>query len=143
MNSEIVQFSIKCNTFSTCVKIYLRSFSGSKPRKLLKQHRVGEFCVALFIFRFLKQFDAIWFIWLKPFDGCPLHFKYCVFQNSSHQSLSVYSVLRIFAMAGNRTRVNCLEGSYAHHYTTIACWNLKWFDDTCTCRFLIYCQSGE
>ena len=25
-----------------------------------------------------------------------------------------------FAMAGNRTRVNCLEGSYAHHYTTIA-----------------------
>ena len=24
------------------------------------------------------------------------------------------------AMAGNRTRVNCLEGSYAHHYTTIA-----------------------
>ena len=25
------------------------------------------------------------------------------------------------AMAGNRTRVNCLEGSYAYHYTTIAC----------------------
>lgn len=24
------------------------------------------------------------------------------------------------AMAGNRTQVNCLEGSYAHHYTTIA-----------------------
>ena len=24
------------------------------------------------------------------------------------------------AMAGNRTRVNCLEGSYAHHYTTNA-----------------------
>ena len=23
-------------------------------------------------------------------------------------------------MAGNRTRVNCLEGSYAHQYTTIA-----------------------
>ena len=23
-----------------------------------------------------------------------------------------------FALAGNRTRVNCLEGSYAHHYTT-------------------------
>ena len=23
-------------------------------------------------------------------------------------------------MAGNRTRVNCLEGSYAHHYTTNA-----------------------
>ena len=34
------------------------------------------------------------------------------------------------AMAGNRTRVNCLEGSYAHHYTTIAgyvvlCWYLQ------------------
>ena len=25
------------------------------------------------------------------------------------------------ALAGNRTRVNCLEGSYAHHYTTNAC----------------------
>ena len=24
------------------------------------------------------------------------------------------------AMAGNRTRINCLEGNYAHHYTTIA-----------------------
>lgn len=24
------------------------------------------------------------------------------------------------ALAGNRTRVNCLEGSYAHHYTTNA-----------------------
>ena len=23
-------------------------------------------------------------------------------------------------MAGNRTRINCLEGNYAHHYTTIA-----------------------
>ena len=26
----------------------------------------------------------------------------------------------ISALAGNRTRVNCLEGSYAHHYTTNA-----------------------
>ena len=25
------------------------------------------------------------------------------------------------ASAGNQTRVNCLEGSYAHHYTTDAC----------------------
>ena len=24
------------------------------------------------------------------------------------------------AMAGNRTRINCLEGNYAYHYTTIA-----------------------
>ena len=30
-------------------------------------------------------------------------------------------------MAGNRTRVNWLEGSYAHHYTTIAWWkNMNW-----------------
>ena len=28
-------------------------------------------------------------------------------------------------MAGNRTRVNCLEGSYAHHYTTNA-WCNNW-----------------
>ena len=26
-----------------------------------------------------------------------------------------------FASAGNRTRINCLEGSYADHYTTDAC----------------------
>ena len=26
----------------------------------------------------------------------------------------------MYASAGNRTRVNCLEGSYAHHYTTDA-----------------------
>ena len=25
-----------------------------------------------------------------------------------------------YALAGNRTRVNCLEGSYANHYTTNA-----------------------
>ena len=28
---------------------------------------------------------------------------------------------QLAALAGNRTRVNCLEGSYAHHYTTNAC----------------------
>ena len=27
---------------------------------------------------------------------------------------------RASALAGNRTRVNCLEGSYANHYTTNA-----------------------
>ena len=27
---------------------------------------------------------------------------------------------KMAASAGNRTRVNCLEGSYAHHYTTDA-----------------------
>ena len=26
----------------------------------------------------------------------------------------------VSALAGNRTRVNCLEGSYANHYTTNA-----------------------
>ena len=29
-------------------------------------------------------------------------------------------ILTKHASAGNRTRVNCLEGSYAHHYTTDA-----------------------
>ena len=28
----------------------------------------------------------------------------------------------VSALAGNRTRINCLEGSYAHHYTTSAWW---------------------
>ena len=39
-------------------------------------------------------------------------------------------------MAGNRTRVNCLEGSYAHHYTTIA-WMTQFSDKSCTdlCNF--------
>ena len=30
------------------------------------------------------------------------------------------NTLKKSAMAGNRTRINCLEGNYAHHYTTIA-----------------------
>ena len=29
--------------------------------------------------------------------------------------------LKAAALTGNRTRVNCLEGSYANHYTTNAC----------------------
>lgn len=31
-----------------------------------------------------------------------------------------YSAKRKRATAGNRTRINCLEGNYAHHYTTVA-----------------------
>ena len=27
------------------------------------------------------------------------------------------------ATAGNRTRINCLEGNYANHYTTVALWS--------------------
>ena len=33
-------------------------------------------------------------------------------------------------MAGSRTRVNCLEGSYANRYTTNACWILEIVHDT-------------
>ena len=37
------------------------------------------------------------------------------------------------AMAENRTRVNCLEGNYANHYTTIAsCSIYPSFFSTCT-----------
>ena len=32
------------------------------------------------------------------------------------------------ALAGNRTRVNCLEGSYAFHYTTNATFKLKYLE---------------
>ena len=35
-------------------------------------------------------------------------------------SCSLNQRKRVIASAGNRTRVNCLEGSYAHHYTTDA-----------------------
>ncbi|XP_066486512.1 tumor necrosis factor ligand superfamily member 12 [Tiliqua scincoides] len=41
----------------------------------------------------------------------------------SSQKMGAYKERRkraVFALAGNRTRVNCLEGSYAHHYTTNA-----------------------
>ena len=31
-------------------------------------------------------------------------------------------------MAGNRTRVDCLEGNHANLYTTIACYTLKSFN---------------
>jgi hypothetical protein len=36
------------------------------------------------------------------------------------QNREIILVKKVFAMAGNRTRVNCLEGNYANHYTTIA-----------------------
>ena len=46
--------------------------------------------------------------------------------NVAHFCLSAYFLTnkarnrkKLTAMAGNRTQVNCLEGSYAHHYTTI------------------------
>ena len=43
------------------------------------------------------------------------------------------------ASAGNRTRINCLEGSYADHYTTDASggqiWHLR--DTSCKCMKLV------
>ena len=36
----------------------------------------------------------------------------------------------MFASAGYRTRVNCLEGSYAHHYTTDASRLFKFLVDS-------------
>ena len=39
---------------------------------------------------------------------------------SKFESVNESVGLKITAMAGNRTQVNCLEGSYAYHYTTIA-----------------------
>ena len=45
------------------------------------------------------------------------------------------------ASAGNRTRVNCLEGSYANHYTTDASYSnrlkLDFLNGKCICK-LIY-----
>ena len=38
----------------------------------------------------------------------------------SFHNCSLNQTIRVIASAGNRTRVNCLEGSYAHHYTTDA-----------------------
>ena len=40
------------------------------------------------------------------------------------------------ASAGNRTRVNCLEGSYAHHYTTDALILAPGMKFECICQCL-------
>ena len=39
---------------------------------------------------------------------------------SKFESVNESVGLKVTAMAGNRTQVNCLEGSYAYHYMTIA-----------------------
>ena len=44
------------------------------------------------------------------------------------------------ASAGNRTRVNCLEGSYAHHYTTDA---LQYTEVTTKSIFFVLKERGE
>ena len=36
------------------------------------------------------------------------------------RSQAPFTKIYTYAMAGNRTRINCLEGSYADHYTTDA-----------------------
>ena len=46
----------------------------------------------------------------NPGHGMPEHFA----DNSSQGGQ------KVTASAGNRTRINCLEGSYADHYTTDA-----------------------
>ena len=43
----------------------------------------------------------------------------CIFQQGS-MTIFTHTGWHKNASAGNRTRVNCLEGSYAHHYTTDA-----------------------
>ena len=40
-------------------------------------------------------------------------------------------------MAGNRTRINCLEGSYAHHYTTDASGNNDELDKTGIIKYFV------
>ena len=40
--------------------------------------------------------------------------------NNSNDFKGGKKKIKFNASAGNRTRVNCLEGSYAHHYTTDA-----------------------
>ncbi|XP_058611963.1 uncharacterized protein LOC131527121 [Onychostoma macrolepis] len=43
------------------------------------------------------------------------------FSKNARSSASASARAKGNALAGNRTRVNCLEGSYARHYTTNAC----------------------
>ena len=55
---------------------------------------------------------------LNKLASGPVHAKTQVyFSELFSQSLKQK---KIIASAGNQTRVNCLEGSYAHHYTTDA-----------------------
>ena len=48
----------------------------------------------------------------------------CIFQRGS-MTIFTHTGWHKNASAGNRTRVNCLEGSYAHHYTTDALQYIK------------------
>ena len=49
-----------------------------------------------------------------------LEFSPFLFKKLNNSKIEIKIKKIQHAMAGNRTRVNCLEGSYAHHYTTNA-----------------------
>ena len=53
--------------------------------------------------------------WQRP--ASPLAFAFIETSGSGEALIRAKSA---FASAGNRTRINCLEGSYADHYTTDA-----------------------
>ncbi|VEL29362.1 unnamed protein product, partial [Protopolystoma xenopodis] len=57
-----------------------------------------------------------WQAWLQSEDTYGSPRRQPVFEKGSRPVPEALSC----ALAGNRTRVNCLEGSYAHHYTTNA-----------------------
>jgi hypothetical protein len=67
-----------------------------------------------------KNVNSLRILWAKFFkldtyDNFKSFLIHCaVFLNG------YYFFSKKYAMAGNRTRINCLEGSYADHYTTNA-----------------------
>jgi hypothetical protein len=52
-------------------------------------------------------------------EGVKLNMLICCIRGNVN-TVIFNSLIYKNASAGNRTRVNCLEGSYAHHYTTDA-----------------------
>ena len=61
----------------------------------------------------------------------------CIFQRGS-MTIFTHTGWHKNASAGNRTRVNCLEGSYAHHYTTDALQYIK-----VATKWKFFCSAGK
>ena len=74
---------------------------------------------------FLKCADVQWGtrLWRKVFGNSSWFFSG---HKRGYSKLKCCMKTSFIALAGNRTRVNCLEGSYASHYTTNACFAVFW-----------------